>query len=243
MTNTSADTFTSADRPARHELDLERFVRLTLGNLSNSYAALQPGRQSADFIPGILNVVGIKDDPSIESPVEIIMQFVSEADRVKGADWIASSPNGPVIVSCAYCLRALRAMKSNDLNLAWSYMADARYWCGVAVSGKGIDEAREKAGVEIKSEIGRTGATGRDRKFEPVRQFAYAMVREKRPPQKGWPSRAEAVKGVKDSTLHFAKEKGVSMSEDQADTTIDKWLKEMPDADVFFPKKKGVKKP
>ena len=82
MTNTSADTFTSADRPARHELDLERFVRLTLGNLSNSYAALQPGRQSADFIPGILNVVGIKDDPSIESPVEIIMQFVSEVDRV-----------------------------------------------------------------------------------------------------------------------------------------------------------------
>lgn len=236
-------TNTSPDRPARHELDLERFVALTLGNLSNCYVALQEGRQLADFIPGILNVVGAKDDPSIETPVEIIMQFVSEADRVKGADWIASSPNGPVIVSCAYCLRALRAMKSGDTNLAWSFMADARYWCGVAVSGKGINEAREMAGVEIKSEIGLRGAVGRNRAFEPIRQFAYSKVVDMRPPQNGWLSRAQAVKAIKNDTLHFAEQKGIPMSKAQAETTIDKWLKEMPDADVFFPNKKGVKKP
>lgn len=233
---------TVSDRPARHELGLEQFISLTLGNLSNCYAALQPGRQAADFTSGILNVVGLKDNASIETPLGIIMQFVSEADKAKGEEWIAQSPNGPLIVSCAYCLRAMRTMKSGDLNLAWSYMADARYWCGVAISGKGIDEAREHTIAEVKREKGQLGAAGRDRAYEPVRQYAYAMTRENRPPLKGWQSRAHAVSEIKDATLQFAEQNRVQMSANQADKTIDKWLKEMPDAEMLFPEKKGMKK-
>lgn len=231
----------TSDRPARHELDLERFVSLTLGNLSNCYAALQPGRQLADFIPGILNVVGTKDDPSIETPVEIVMQFVSEADRAKGPDWIARSPNGSLIVSCAYCLRAMRAMKSGNLNLAWSYMADARYWCGVAISCKGIDEARERTIVETSAEAlatkARSGAEARNKAYEPVRERVYELARERRPAS-GWRSRSHAVRVISDEAYAFSVKNGPELKKDGIGKTLDGWLAKMPDASTLFPPKR-----
>lgn len=220
---------------------MERFVRLTLGNLSNCYAALKPGRQMADFIPDILNVVGIKDDPSIETPVAIIMQFVSPTDKVKGEAWIARSPNSPLIVSCAYCLRALRAMKSGDLSLAWSYMADARYWSGVSVSGKGIDEAIELASTEISAEAlaaqARSGAQARNEAYGPVREHVYELARQRRPAS-GWRSRAHAVRVIRREAHQFSLLKGPALKEDGLSKTLDAWLKQMPDASTLFPPKK-----
>jgi hypothetical protein len=105
-----------------------------------------------------------------------------------------------------------------------------------------VAEYVAQAGVEIKSEIGRTGAAGRDSNFEAVRQFAYEKVREMRPPQKGWHSRADAARKIKSAILQYAKENKIRMSDSDETTTIYKWLKAMPDADELFPNQKGVKK-
>ncbi|WP_209806030.1 hypothetical protein [Cupriavidus sp. AcVe19-6a] len=230
------------DRPARHELDLERFVRLTLGNLSNCYAGLKPGRQVIDFIPDVLNVVGGKDDPSVETPVEIIMQFVSEADKAKGPDWIARSPNGSLIISCAYCLRALGSMKSGDLNLAWSYMADARYWCGVAISGKGINEAREQTIMEASAKAlatkAKSGAEARSKTYEPVRERVYQLARERKPGS-GWRSRTHAVNAIRKEAHAFSVESGPELKQESLSRTLDGWLAKMPDAAALFPSRKA----
>lgn len=224
-------------RPVRQELDLQRFSDITLANLMNCFASLRPGAQEADFIQGILTVVGTRDDPSIETPLEIIKQFITETDRAKGDDWIASAPIGSVLMSCTYCLRAMRAMKAGDSNLAWSYMADARYWCGVSISCKGIDEAREqtiittseKASAEAITSRAKSGGEGRSKVYEPIREYVYQLARERRP-MSGWRSRSHAVKVISEDAYKFSKERGPALKKEGIGKTLDTWLASMPDA-------------
>jgi len=49
-----------------------------------------------------------------------------------------------MLISCAYVIDVQKALQRNDRECAWSYMADARYWCAVTLSGKGLDQARAK---------------------------------------------------------------------------------------------------
>ncbi|WP_434716941.1 hypothetical protein P5X00_14620 [Paraburkholderia sp. A2RO-4L] len=232
----------TARQTPRRERDLKYFSDVTLSSLAGCYIHLKPGIGEDEFVSQILTPVAVNDDPSIDEPIEIVMSCASDDDRAKGPDWVSRTPYGPVIVGSAYCLRAIRAMKAGDVELAWSLMADARYWAGVAVSSKGIDGARERTIASVKREPGLRGAAGRDKAYEPVREFASKMAKKKRPPQKGWQSRSHAVRTIKDVTLWFAKRKGVPLSEDHAGVTIDKWLKKMPEAAALFPEKKNSKK-
>ncbi|NUA25992.1 hypothetical protein [Cupriavidus basilensis] len=226
-------------RPLRSELNLEKFAHLTLQNLANCYAHLKPGADDNAFINEILNIVGTLDDPAIEEPVAIVMSVVSEEDRTKGPGWVTKSPYGSVVVSCAYCLRALRAMHARNMELAWSYMADARYWCGVAISSKGINEARESTITLTLIKKAKAGAAGRDKTFESIRQHAYKLAKDMRPPEKGWQSRAHAVKTIQGAVVQFTKDEGLKLSKANAEKTIDGWLARMPDAADLFPSRKA----
>lgn len=228
--------------PPRRERDLKWYLDITVSNLGSCYMHLKPGTGSEDFVQQILRVVAENDDPSIEEPIEIVMSCVSDEDRAKGPGWIARSPYGSIIVATAYYFRVHRAMRAGDMSLAWSFMADARYWAGVALSSKGVGEARENTIATVKRERGLVGAVGKDKTYEPVRQFAYKMVRKRQPPQKGWQSRSHAAQTIKAVTLRFAKRLGVDMSVDQAGKTIGGWLSGMPDAAALFPTKKNSKK-
>lgn len=230
-------------QPLRRERDLKWYLDVTVSNLGNCYMRLKPGTGAEDFIHEILKVVATNDDPSIEEPFEIVMSCVSDEDRAKGLDWIARSPYGSIIVGAAYYLRANRAWRAGETGLAWSLMADARYWAGVAISSKGIRDAREQTIVMVGREKGVVGATSKDKKlFEPIRQFAYKMVWKRKPPQNGWRSRSHAVTAIKSVVLRFARRKGVRMSDEHAGKTIDGWLAKMPGATELFPKKKNAKK-
>ncbi|MGF6766025.1 hypothetical protein P3T24_006366 [Paraburkholderia sp. GAS33] len=223
------------------------FANLTLMNLSNCYSHAKPGAGVEDFVYEILNVIAIKDHPGIEEPIEIVMQFASEQDKAKGPDWIAKSPYGPLIVSCAYCVRALSAIRGQDVGLGWSYMADARYWCGVAISSKGIDEARERTIIQTHREKGAAGGAGKGKAYEPIRQHAYKLVRDMRPPIKGWQSKAHAVNTIRQPVLDFSAanklkdRKAVTLSESNAQKKLEEWLSKMPDAGDLFPPSKRNK--
>lgn len=225
-------------RVARRERNFSWLLEITLLNLNNCYIHIKPGAQEEEFLYEFVKNVAGMDDPSIEEPIEIAMSCLSAEHRAKGPDWIARSPYCSVIVATAYWSRAARAMQAGDMDLAWSFMADARYYTGVAISSKGIDLAREDTIVAVKREKGLAGAAGRDKRFEPIRQFAYKMAKKKLPPQKGWQSRNHAVQTIKGVVLRFAKRQCVPMSEEQAGKTIDDWLAKMPDMASLFPKKK-----
>lgn len=228
---------------ARHELDFTQFANITLANLASCYTNLKLGTQAEDFIREILNVVGTMDDPAVENPIEIIMQFVSSSDKAKGPDWIASSPYGAIIVSCTYCLRAIGAFKAGRQNLAWSYMADARYWCGVSISSKGLAKAYEhtvlttsdKAAAEAIQSKAMAGAKGRDKLYEPVREFVYQRVRSR---ERKWNSMNQAAQLIVNPALEFMAENCKKIkkipSKESFEKRIKVWLGRMDDAGLLF---------
>ncbi|MCO5399757.1 hypothetical protein [Ralstonia soli] len=229
-------------RSPRHERDFNWFLNMTLWNLVSCHASLRPGAQPTDFMREILNVVEMRDDSSVEEPLEIVMQFVSDAEKIKGQAWAAKSPICSVLVSCTYCLRAMDVMEAGDPNLAWSNMADARYWCGVAMSSQGLDEARELVIGEASAEAlvmkAKSGAEARKRAYAPVQERAYQLAWERRPAS-GWQSRAQAVDKIKEEVHAFSLEHGPALKKnDSLRRTLDGWLAQMPDASVLFPSRK-----
>lgn len=122
--------------------------------------------------------------------------------------------------------------------LAWIYLAEASYWCGVTLAQKGIEQAYHQTVGDTKRLIASTGASKRAESYQVIKQFAYKMVLKKMPPKNGWQSRNHAVQAVKDATIRFAKRKRIRMSVDQAGKTIDSWLAKMPEAASLFPSKK-----
>lgn len=61
-----------------------------------------------------------------------------------------------------------------------------------------------------------------DAKWEPIRQYAIGLANEG-----NYPSRRQAVLAIKDRVIEHAKTIGVSMKAQQAETTVDGWLKDL----------------
>lgn len=80
-----------------------------------------------------------------------------------------------------------------------------------------------KISDEIKRREARRGAKAKDEKLEPVRQFAFKLANDG-----NYPSRRQAVFAIKVDVLDYARTlDGVSLSEQQAEKTIDGWLKDL----------------
>lgn len=78
-----------------------------------------------------------------------------------------------------------------------------------------------KISDEIKRRDAQKGASAKSQKLDPVREYAVQLANEKT-----YPSRRQAVLSIKDRVLIYANSlDGISMSSDQAFTTIDGWLK------------------
>ncbi|HDR9759510.1 TPA: hypothetical protein ACK3Q6_003185 [Burkholderia cepacia] len=233
------------DRPTRQELDFKKYQQLTLDSLMNCYIYQKPDATEDDFANRVMRPVMLGDDRTIEDPVDILMQFASASEKAEGRDKIAKSPIGAIVVSSVYWVRAGVARSEGDTSLAWSYLADARFWCGVSISQMGIDQARErtivktreKATIEAHADKAKSGAAGRDKAYEPVREFAYKLAREMRP-ESGWQSRSQAVKRISSQTLEYSLEHPPRLKEESVERTLDKWLSNMPDAVDLFPTKK-----
>ncbi|MFP3555511.1 hypothetical protein SB861_33075 [Paraburkholderia sp. SIMBA_049] len=238
------------DRIPRQELDLKKYMFLTLSNLSNCYTHKKPQATFDTFLQEIVAPIVELDDSRVEAPGEMLMLYVSESDKAKGPDWLAKSPYGPIIISCAYCVRAGDAIKKGDSELAWSYMADARYWCGVAISSKGIDEARDRTIVETREKAfaealkskGEAGAKARSEAYEPLREHVFELVRNQRP-SSGWKSRSHAVKVISEPAYAFSLDYGgPQLKRDGIGKTLDGWLSKMPDALELFPPRSSKNK-
>ncbi len=80
------------------------------------------------FAHDILAPISRIDDPKVGDAYEILLQFVSEEDRKKGKEHAASSKDASIIMAATYLNRSRVAYIEGNLDLAWSYIADAR--CG-----------------------------------------------------------------------------------------------------------------
>lgn len=251
---------TSTDRPLRHKLGVQAFHDITLRNLWACYLKFVPDATEEQFVAEVLNKVNANDHPGIDDPVGILKAIVSLTDQEKGDDWVATSPMGTIIVSCAYVLRASRAQKHGNPEMAWSYMADARFWCGAAIADKGIGEVIEQTRASTITAAAKSGNTGRQRAYAIYRLMAWRLARRKRPPLHGWRSLNHAVETIHEPFLKFVaavvaanerrEEKNEALPKRQQkkpvvvpktatiEKRLEEWLGKMPDRAQLFPRAK-----
>lgn len=98
-----------------------------------------------------------------------------------------------------------------------------------SLSADGDDLSKRIASIgmkisdEIKRREAKKGAKAKDEKLEPVRRFALKLAS-----CGNYPSRRQAVFAIKADVLDYARTlDGVSLSEQQAEKTIDGWLKDL----------------
>lgn len=103
------------------------------------------------------------------------------------------------------------------------------------------EESAEDSASEIPSKLASRGGKGRADRYEPIRNEAQRLAREMAPPSGVWKSRRQAVLTIKSKVMKHPKFEELSMSEDQAFNTIDKYLSEMPEANTLFASKRTMR--
>lgn len=239
--------------PIRSERNIEWHLKTTSLTLVTCYKMLKHDEPAGNFIKAIQTFVETILDPSIESPWEIIMQFFAGIANMKSVDEIARSAIGPVIVGSVHVVRARRAMESNDLDLAWSYIADARHWCGISVCDRDVEiglpqvinTEREKASAETLTSQGKAGVEAQEVVRERLRAYVYEEARRR---EDRWESRTHAVRVISKKAINFVhEEQAKAQSEGRKsqlpkirgslanfERTVDSWLRGMPDALSLF---------
>lgn len=216
-----------------HPCSLDEMMTLTVQHLYAAYVVAVKDIPGKVFIEKVVKPLARLDRGETDKPLEILLQYATDAEKAKGNDAIARSPVSPILLSATYYFRAMRARDNDQSDVAWSYLAEARYWCGVAMAGKGLESALQQAAGGLKRDMAAAGAKGRSGKYQPLRDLAFDFARNNAPAS-GWRSRNHAVQSVKPKVRDQAKTLGIALSAENIDKTIHGWLSSMPDATQLF---------
>jgi|GEM_PF-2394316 len=213
--------------PSSKPPTLEEFGLRTLTRLAGFYLDANPEKNEKNFEDEFINSMLADDNLSADN-------ILSDVNKSIASNKPLNLKFAPIILSCAYCVQAIKAHKKNERELAWAYMVDANYWCGVTLAGQGLEAAREHTIHATRKYTAQKGGTARADKFKDLKEEVFKLARDKRPPEKGWRSRLAATNSIKAAVLAIAEEKKCALSAQQVEKTIYGWLKEMPDAKALF---------
>ena len=122
------------------------------------------------------------------------------------------------VISCIYCVEAIKAENSGNHNEAWSFVSDAQYWSGVVfqtiLSGRNL--------IDALADRSRSGGKARSAKYEPLREMVKNLVAERQ-----YPSARNAAKNIAPSIVARSIGLGIPFSEMQSEETVKTWLKDI----------------
>ena len=213
--------------PLTGELTLELFIESTLHSLEICYASLNPEKGEKAFNKDII-------DKIIKFKTVTGDILLAEMEKAKSSYNSANFKNSSIALSSVYCIEAFNLLQQNKRELAWPYMAQACYWCGVANSLIGIETARTETIHMTRQNTASQGAKGRIKKYDEAKEEAFRLAREMRPNGEPWRSARQAVLKIEKEVREFSKKNGRALSEARAVETISNWLGEMPDAVELF---------
>ncbi|HDR9236404.1 hypothetical protein [Burkholderia vietnamiensis] len=124
-----------------------------------------------------------------------------------------------------YGLYIQRSMREGSIDLALSQCADAYGLLLLHLEKKTTVKYRQakEALSMAPTQLARKGAAARKERLDPVRQFALQLANAG-----SYRSRRQAVLAIKDRVVSHARSLlNISMSEQQAEKTIDGWLKDL----------------
>lgn len=202
----------------------------TLGELAHFYAHLEPGKAEDAFATEFFYPMNA--DPSISGE-----RFRAEFVRVLESGAPADLRFAAMTIACAYCVDVSRLMAKGNRELAWKSMSEARYWCGVTLASRGIEDARSATISATRKNTGRKAAATRvEDHLAETKNEAFRLARTECPPGR-WKSRREATLKIKAEVIAFSAKSGRQKLKDTdsgGQQTIYDWLGEMPDAAELF---------
>ena len=190
------------------------FSKSVEANLRRFYNSTVASHSGIDFDQLLREVVVPNDDESIEVPFLILKRLMSQP--AEDDEVIAKHPLGPILVGTAYLYRLKKSVQKGEMELAWSYVADAMFWTGYAASGKTFAEFNalksndlyqdELSDLQIES--ANKLASEKGKKYQAVqnvpkqktKQFAQELAL-KRMPAGGWNSLGDAVDAIKEDVV------------------------------------------
>lgn len=179
--------------------------------LARLYGVLQPDKSASDFFDEILTPL-YKSTP--ETPASISLTIYANHSQHTYQGFLRL-----ILTTCQYCIEAETADDTGLQVRAWRLIGDAMYQLGILEATIII----EPAIANIISDRSATGAKGRDKKYDTLRELAEKLAQEK-----PFKSKRQAALSIKDEILAKARLHGTSLSEMQAERTITSWLKNIP---------------
>lgn len=153
----------------RHERTPETEVDVLLTNLSVLYNELHPDEDKYCFINTWFREFYENENTS----GDIIAETVNRENAANDEGGFKVFPLQALAVSLAYCCQAQRAFENGNINEAWSYVVDARFWCDIPLSkSKRVDrfiQVEHKAAVSAARRA--AGSASQEIRYGEYRRF------------------------------------------------------------------------
>lgn len=132
-------------------------------------------------------------------------------------------------------IAARQSIEFNEFDQAIECLCSAKLSAGGALMRLSTAQKIAEEALKINA---RLGGEKRSEKYQKLKEYAQKIATE-RAPNGRWPSQRQAAKAIKFELKSFAQQHNIPpLSEDQAETTICGWLRDMPDKDLLFASKR-----
>lgn len=182
-----------------------RMAQQVIDQLSQMFDLLGTGKSAVDFNEEIGK--RLYTDPNLDP--NALEEAIEQQGEFSNMDFM--------ILAYAYAVSVLRDGADQNHDNAWVGVCNAQYWMGCAV-GLGYTKG---AARQVFTQRSKAGAAERDKKFEPVRQYALSLVVGK---EHTFKSRNNAATSLKLQVLDFAKENGIVMFDTQMVNNLNRWF-------------------
>lgn len=226
-----------------------------LGDLHQELVSLcqRDSEHGLSFLQALLDRLPGIDDPQENDPIVLIKHLASEEDKSKGDEYLDTHPLGGIYLGCTYFHRADNANQLGLPTLCWNYIAITRYFLGIAL-------APNRSGVTYRALVNSLhldGTKERGNTIDVIKKRAFDLLstefKERSENSRGrWESRDKATNAILGKVQKFAatknwKQKRKNTNETEGGgypsfRTVCDWLKEMPDAEKYFPVQKKKNK-
>lgn len=204
---------TKIAKAANFELEatsIEQANNQIIQRLAVFYTTLQPEKSFTDDVLKPL----MNSTPG--APPEISFQAFEDAGHTK---YTLEALLKFLIMACVFSIQAEKEEEEGNVDKAWRCIANAQYQMGVF---EGLIIV-EPAMTHVISQRSKSGSSARNAKYEPLRKKARELVEAEGP----FPSRRQAVLAIKDRIVTMSRPLGVNLGADNAQRTIEGWLKDM----------------
>lgn len=134
------------------------------------------------------------------------------------------SPEFPFLYACVLNELAQQALDGNNVQKSWPLIVQASASAeGAAIHAFYGSEIDTTAALNHRRAV--AGAEARRAKFQPAKDYAISLIREKRP-KYGWDDLMHAAESIEQDLANFVEAKKIGLRKELLTKTLRRWFKE-----------------